>query len=157
MAEFTKFNVTLLDATGETTTVSFPGDVIDEVNYEAQSALQAALLTQLQAITNGAVKKKQSVIGEEFVVNPPTDKTVQRESKVLAIYSDGITGATYHMEIGTFDHTVLPTAPTGGAVPESVDLTTGAGAAFKTAFENYVQRDGHAVLLTALRLMHRNT
>lgn len=157
MPEFTTFNVTLLDATGETTTVRFPGVVIDEVNYEAQSALQAALLTQLQAITNGAIKKTQTIIGEDFVVNPPTDKTVQRESKVLAIYSDGITGSSYHMEIGTFDHSVLPTAPTGGAVPERVDLTTGAGAAFKTAFQNYVQRDGHAVLLTDLVLLHRNT
>lgn len=127
------FNITVKDNTGEKSTASFQGADMSAANFDAQVTLQNAITTAMAGIANGAVTKTQriAVVTETNPANPAVD--VQREIKFLARWHAGT--EKHRTEIPCADLAVLITGT------ELVDLTAGAGLAFKNAFEGYVKGD----------------
>jgi len=93
----------------------------------------ASLVTALEAIILGsavrAVQTTDTVI-DAGSQSPPNDANADRYNKWLFRVQDGTTGVIYNHEIGTADNSVLPAANT-----DYIDLSTGAGATLKSAFE----------------------
>src|SRR6266540_3894608 len=118
----------------EKTTISLPVTTLTAANYAAQSALIAALVTALEGVTIGNPVKSETVILRSIIsAAPASDPLAQRENKYLLRYHGTTLSQKFQASIGTADLTqLLPNS-------EFVDLTSGAGAALKSAFEAIVK------------------
>jgi len=139
----------------ETTTISLPVTTLSAANYAAQSALIAALVTALEGVTIGNPAKSETVILREIIsASPASDVHAQRENKWLIRYHGNTLEQKFQASIGTADLDQLI------ANSEFMDLTTGAGAALKSAFEAIVKSPNdaaEAVTLDSVQFVGRNT
>lgn len=125
---------------GDITAVSLPGFLTDF----------GALRTAIEGITIGVVHK-ESWTGDETILSntPPANGFAQRESKWLVRYRDDVTEEVYRMEIGTADLSLLP------AGEEFLDITAGAGLAFRTAFETIARTpESSSNTVTVISVQH---
>jgi len=148
-------NTVRSNGTPETTTISLPVTTLTAANYAAQSALIAALVTALEGVTIGNPIKDETVILRQIIsASPAASSLAQRENKFLLRYHGTTLNQKFQASIGTADLTqLMPNS-------EFIDLTAGAGAALKSAFEAIVKSpddSAEAVVLDSVQFVGRNT
>lgn len=157
-----KYNVTLRDVTGEPTTHTV---YFDEITVASLPGLLTALgnyNTALLGITNGVLAK--DMWGEETIVSNalPTDKSAQRESKLLVQYQGVTTEKPYILTIGTVDFSKLVFLP-GAGDAVAFDAANGASTEIQnwvTAFEALASApddEAENVVVTGMRYVGRNS
>jgi len=129
-----RFTLTFVDASNEIATASFPGATLDATNLVAQEGLQDALETAVQAITLGnRAKRVRTADIVPFSIVAPSNKSAQRECKLMVVYQDTTTYKRYTCELPTFD---LAETKDGS---DEVDFeSAGKGKDLADAFEAYV-------------------
>lgn len=158
---FQTYDISLRDATNELTTHSIYTDEITSVSLPGFLTQLGAYNTALLGITNGVLAKNRW--GETNIVSNaiPTDKSAQRESKLLVQYQGVTTEKPYTLTIGTVDFSVLNFIPGGG----DAIIFEGAGAsaaivAWVTAFENLASApddEAENVVVVGMRFVGRNS
>lgn len=140
----------------EMTSTEFAISTLTPANAAATETLAGNLAAALAAVTLGNFVKNQIVYArnQSGAVVPATDPLAQRENKWLLRYHDAVNFQNYVVSVGTADLSLKM------ANSEFVDLTTGAGAAVKTAFEAVVvapNDSSHATVLDSMQFVGRNT
>lgn len=139
----------------ETTTMSVPITTLTPANAAATETLTGNLATAIAAITLGSlIKRELTYVRTEFEKIPASSPLAQRENKWLLRYHDATSFQKASVSIGTADLTEL----TGNS--EFLVLTSGNGAALKTAFEAVVVSpydSTHSVILDSVQFVGRNT
>lgn len=123
---------------GKVTTFSAPADAAP---LDAEiTALYSAVDGLVLGVEKGSylVQRTEKDAGSDAL---PASGAAQRTTKWLVRYTDGASNLR-HLEIGTADH-ALTTPPS-----DYVDLTAGAGLAFKTAFEALTIAGGTPTVLS---------
>jgi len=149
-----RHTMTLVDASNENTNFGLPGVDLTAGNYAAQAGLWDALVTAVAAIIIGNVgfKKLQAyVTAVNNVV--PSNNFAQREEKWLVTWTDDVLGTKHTTEIGTPDLDLLVSGS------DLMNIETGAGADFVTAFEAVVRggpTGANAVSVISIRNVGRN-
>jgi len=106
----------------------------------------------IPASTEGKVEALQRSVGG--LEKKLKAELAQREKKWLARYHDATNGQKFQVSWGTADLSLHMTNS------EFLDLSTGAGAALKAAFEDVVvspNDSSHAVVLDSVQFVGRNT
>lgn len=141
---------TMMDHEGEKTPATvYVGD-ITAVSLPAFLTEFGALRTAIEGITIGVVHK-ETWVGDDTVLSNtnPANGFAQRETKWLVRYRDDVTEEVYRSEIGTADLSLLPVGE------EFLDLTAGAGLAFKTAFEQIARSpESNVNTVTVVSVQH---
>lgn len=148
-----RLNLTFLDHSGESSRSFFQGASIGAANFDAQIALQDALETAVNAITLCTIHKRTRVASEVRLSATLPDAGANRESKWLVVYRDNVTLEPYRLEIPGADPALLQDNS------DYMDLESVAGAAFKTAFEDYVKQGevvDNAVTIEYVKMVGRN-
>jgi hypothetical protein len=136
-----------MDYDGERGKVTFRGEELTAGNYDAQIALQDALVAAIQNITLGTLIQRDSIVVSESTRQRPDFETAQRQTAWRVIYEDTSTHKTGRVTIPTAD---LNHLPAGGS---EVSLSDETVAAFVDAFEAYaLSNQGNA--LEVLRIEH---
>lgn len=156
-----KYDITLRDATNEVTTHTIYFDEITPVSLPGLLGQLGVYNTALLGITNGVLAKDRW--GEETIVSNaiPTDKSAQRESKLLVQYQGVTTQKPYVLTIGTVDFDVLNFVVGG----KDAVIFQGAGAsaailAWVTAFEALAStpdNEAENVIVVGMRYVGRNS
>lgn len=122
---------TLVDYSGEKSTVTIQNGSITALTIAAFLTQFGALKTAIEGITKGVIVAS-SWVGDKDILaaSPPTDVFAQRELKWLVRYENVVSHKIYTLEVPTAD-------PTGRLLPASdlADLADTEMAAFVTAFE----------------------
>lgn len=140
----------LKDFDGDLQQVSVPGLIGNTgASYEASETAAYALRDAILGVTIGANAGYQFV-ADDVALTPtnPTNPYAQTNIQWVAEYTDDVTGATRTARIGTADLSLADTTYNGA--PALNLAAGGAGEGMKTAWEGYVQNDGHAVTLVAV-------
>lgn len=156
MASSGRLSVTLVDYNGAPATVSFDGVVINDTNYQDQLNLQTALQDALLPIVDGDVRT--SVAGATVNhfpnVKKSDDPEAQRNNAWRVVYQDTVTGGIETFVIRTANQELAVNQYSNGQMISVMPLTSGAGAVFKTAFENYQRsKDGNPVIILQVELV----
>jgi hypothetical protein len=146
-----KLNLTYLDHDGESSTVGVRTVDLTAGNIAAQLALMDALQTAIDGIANGALKSKAVIAEtEDFAATNPASGFTQREVKWLVTGVDSA-GFNTTLEIPCADLSLL------GANTGQLDISAGAGLAFKDALEDvWVSAQGNPVTVNAVYHVGRN-
>jgi len=124
-------------------------------NVAATETLLGNLLTAIQAVTLGSVQKKELVYSRTILSATPAASTAaQRENKWLARYHDATTFKKYVISFPCADLSKLVSGS------EFLVLTSGDGAALKTAFEALVvppDDASHSAVLDSVQFVGRNS
>lgn len=114
-----------------------------------------ALADAIDAVIRGtAVKATRNIatVVDAGVAGPSGDIDADRGNKWLFRVQDDVTGQIYTHELGTADNGVLPSPGT-----DFIDLSTGVGAALKTAWEAaYESPDGNTGTLLSVQQVNRS-
>jgi hypothetical protein len=147
-----KVNLSVVDYGGETSRTAVYTPVLTAANFDATMALIDTLITAIGNLILGNVwKQVRTAIETLGTKTPPADEEAQRELKWSIVYEDSTTYHRYRVEIPTPDCTLLV------ANTDLLDLSAGAGAAFKTAFEAVALSPvGNAVEVIEGRLVGRS-
>jgi len=155
------YSLTLADNTvkangePETTSTSVPTTTLTPANVAAQATLGGNLKTAIAAITLGTFMKDELTYARAILGNTPASSNLaQRENKWLLRYHDATNYQKYSVSVGTADLSLLPDHT------EFLDLTAGAGAGLKTAFEAFVVSPNdasHSVILDSAQFVGRNS
>jgi len=160
-------SITLIDYDAEVAASSFYTGDVTAVSLPGLLTEFGALRTAIEGITLGVVRQEALKVFDTRLSNSkPSDKEAQRETKWLVVYEDNlpffddpvnaIPNAGYlkifTMEIGTADLSLLNTDS------NTMNITSGAGATFKTAFEA-IARSPYGGTVTVRQVQHvgRNT
>lgn len=140
----------LLDFDGDVQQVSVPGLLGNTgAAYEAAETAAYALRDAILGVTLGA-NSGYSFVADDVALQPatPVDPFAQANIQWVVQYKDDVTAARRTMRVGTADLTLADTLYNGA--PALNIAAGGAGNALATAFEAYVQSDGHAVTVEAI-------
>lgn len=160
-------SITLIDYDAEVAASSFYTGDVTAVSLPGLLTQFGALRTAIEGITLGVTRQEALKVFDTRLSNSkPSDKEAQRETKWLVVYEDNlpffddpvnaIPNAGYlkifTMEIGTADLSLLNTDS------NTMNITSGAGATFKTAFEA-IARSPYGGTVTVRQVQHvgRNT
>lgn len=139
----------------ETTSWRLPVTTINAGNFTAQATKLTTLDGAIAAITLGRTIRTATLVNVfEQAATPASDPLAQRENKWLARYHDATNGQKFQVSWGTADLSLHM------ANSEFLDLSTGAGAALKTAFEDVVvspNDSSHTVVLDSVQFVGRNS
>ena len=143
------------NGTPETTTITLPVITITAANLTAQVALHDTLIAALEGISIGnPVKRELTASRAVLGSGPSSDDLAQRENKYLLRYHGATLLEKFQASLGCADLSAHMTNS------EFVDLTGGAGATLKSAFEAVVRSPGdaaEAVVLDSVQFVGRNT
>lgn len=156
------YNLTINDNTltpsgkPESGSVGFDIITLTAGNLAATELLLVDLVAAIDDIQIGNVAKTSIVLQNTIVSGDrASSKLAQRENKLLLRYHDNTVPAwKYERSIPCFDLTTLPDGS------EFLDLTTGVGAALKSAFEAVVvsfNDASHTVTLDSAQFVGRNS
>lgn len=140
----------LLDHDGDVQQVSVPGLLGNSSGaYDAAETAAYALRDAILAVTLGA-QKGYGFVADDVELSPaqPSDPFAQANIQWIVAYTDDVTAAKRTMRIGTADLSLADSLYNGA--PALNIGAGGAGNALATAFEAYVQNDGHAVTVDAI-------
>ena len=135
------FTLSFIDNSKETAAATFNGADLTAANFDAQIALQDALIAAAADIVMGNQWKLERMAEQERAsMAPPVSKEAQREKKWSVLYEDTTTYKRYTVSLPCADLSKL------AANSDDADLEEEDVAAFKTAFEAYqLSPDGNAV------------
>jgi len=147
-----KMSVRYTDYDGEPSVATFRSELKTAANFDAQAALELALRTALEGVTRGL--RVGFTSGNDYqTVAPSTradDVFAQRENKWLVEY--GNANKTHRLEVPCADLEALDPDNRGYML-----LSSGDGAAFKSAFEDLVlDEDGNAVEVFTVKFVGKN-
>ena len=126
----------VIDHDGESGVISLSGPTMAAGTFDTVEGLINTLQTAIDGIILGTLGRSAiEAVVEAGSAALPADPFAQREFKWLVEYTDTTTGKQYRREIPTADLSLLV------AGTEMMELGSGAGAAFKAAFEGYVRSD----------------
>lgn len=125
---------------------------INAGNLATVATALATLLAAIQAIVIGELAHETIILSNTFSsAAPASSPLAQRENKWLVRYTDTTTHRIFKTEIPTADLSLL------GSNSEFLDLSAGAGLAFKTAFEAVVKSiAGNAVAVVSVQFVGRS-
>lgn len=155
-ASFTVADNTLKNS-GEPETGSFEGAIATQTPSNVAATVTAIgnFITAMAGLCIGNVLKDELIYARAKPnTGAASDPLAQRENKWLCRYHDNTNLLKFRMSIPCADLSKHMTNS------EFVDLSTGAGASFKTAFEAlYVSPDdpSHAITLDSMQFVGRNT
>jgi len=139
----------------ESTVTKLPISTLNVGNLTAKLALIASLENALEGICIGNPAKSEIVLARTIISGDPAATTAaQREIKWLLRYHGATLHEKFQATLGTADLEQLADGE------EFLDLSTGTGAALKTAFEAVVVSPGDAaesVVLDSVQFVGRNT
>jgi len=139
----------------ETTNFEVAITTLTPANVAAQSTAAGTLRSAIAGITLGEFGKNQLIYERNLgSADPAASQLAQREKKWLVRYHDATTQERFTTSIGTADLTVLPNHS------EFIDISTGVGATFKSAFEAFVKSSSdpsHSVVVDSVQYVGRNT
>lgn len=120
--------------------------------YVGASGLVPDYYDALNAIVLGNISRERITARNILISSAPAGSVyAQVELKWQLTYTDAVTGKQWQREIPTPDLTLLV------AGTDLMNITAGAGLAYKTAFEAVaVSPDGNAVTLNSVRVVGRN-
>lgn len=148
-------NWTLLDYSGESSSVRMYNGAITAVSIAGFLTSFGNMRTATEGITLGTMKQEQWVGDLTLLSNtPPTNVFAQRELKWLVRYQGNTTSKIFTMEIPTAD-------PTGRLIAgtDKADLTETNMAAWVTNFEGFARTpddDTETVTVLDITLVGRN-
>lgn len=146
-----KLNVTLLDHSGETSTVGVRFDTLTAGNFAAENALIQAMRAAINGVSIGN-ERGYSLIAAQInnPVGNPADVWAQREIKWLVRCVDA-NGNASGFEIPCADLTLL--SPN----TDKLDITTAAGAALVAAIDGKARsNDGELLTFVEAVVVGRN-
>lgn len=155
-------NFSFLDHDGERSTTSFYTGNITAVSLPDTLTEFGALRTAIDGIIVGTIATETLKVFETKLSNDlPADPTAQRESKWLVVYEDSLPffddpvnaiPNEGYKKVFTFE---IPTADLSLLLPntDKMDISAGAGADFKTAFEA-IARSPYGGNVTVLEVRH---
>jgi len=154
--------ITLGDATEETSSLTVFNQPITALTIGSFLTGLGTLETATEGITLGTHRKTQWIGDDTTITNAwPTDKSAQRESKLLVNYWDNTTEKMYQLTIPTIDYSKLVFIPEAG---DAVDYYSAAASAelkaWVTAFQSFGRSpddDTHNVTVKGMRYVGRNT
>jgi len=135
------YRISMRDYSGETSSFAVLGADMSAATYNDILNDIADLEDAIEGVTLGTIARGviEAVVTEGSQANP-TNVWAQRENKWMIEYADTVTGDVFRRELPTADLSLLRPGS------ELMDLSTGAGLAFKEAFEAYVtSEDGNPV------------
>ena len=138
----------------ESGTIKLPIVTLTAGNLTATLTLISDLINGLEGITIGNPAKSEVVLSRTIIsVEPAATAQAQRENKFLLRYHGATNGQKFVASLPTADLDQVMTNS------EFVDLSTGAGAALKSAFEALVKSPNdaaEAVVLDSVQFVGRN-
>ena len=146
------YRITLRDYGGETSTFSVYGAEMSAAEYANIINEIADLETAIEGVTLGVLGRGviEAVVNEGSAASA-TDVWAQRENKWMVEFADTVTGEVFRRELPTADLTLLQPGT------ELMNIASGAGLAFVTAFETYVVSDaGNPVTVQRIRYVTRD-
>lgn len=118
----------------ESGSVGFAITTLTPANVAAQATLVGNLATAINAIVLGVFARSEITYERTALVKTPaSSQNAQRETKLLLRYHGNTSQKSFRIELPTFDLTELVSGS------EFLVLTSGNGAALKTAFEAVVK------------------
>lgn len=149
------WSITLGDSAHETVVTNLNGAVLTNNNIVAQATAWAALEAAIVGVTNGT-EQRTELENNTVPANPvwPANGAAFRSRKLAISYHDTSNGKRYTATVGTFDSSLV----TFLAGTKDIDMTVGAAATLKTAFEAVVlSKDLNGVVIDRMREAGRNT
>jgi hypothetical protein len=142
MASTGRTVVTLKDRLGNSASVSVHETLLTAGNFSSQATLRAAFVAALNNLSDGLMVKEEVIALEtKFTGSLPVDPDDLKAIKFLCRATD-TNGNAVTIQIPVAQLELAP------GVNKNVDLTGGAGLAFKTAWDAYVlSNDGEATVL----------
>lgn len=147
-----KLNMKYRDFSDETSTVGYRGVTMTAANFDAQVALQDALIAATDAVVLGELASYTRV-ANEVAGSPdlPSNQYAQRELKWLVTYADVVTTQRYTLELPCSNLTLL----LGNT--DLMDISAGAGLSYVGALEGYQKStNGNAISVVEVRVVGRN-
>jgi hypothetical protein len=138
---------------GEKSSFRLPVTTLTAANLVAQQTLITNLWTAIEGVVLGNIAKRAVIVSETAPDDTEvTNTNAQRENKYLVRYHD-TSARKFTSELPTADLSLLTLGT------EFLDITGGAGAALKTAFEAVVvsPADGSAVVLDSVQFVGRRS
>jgi hypothetical protein len=147
--------ITMRDFAGKTSSTTFKGVVINDVNFVAQTALQDALVTAVGDVTDGIIATDRRVSNTSVDPALPGTET-QRGMKWLIGGYDSTEKKKWTAELACAKYSLLDETDPNPATRNNLDLTTGVGLALKNAVEDYHTPFGNAVEMSYCVAVSRN-
>lgn len=147
-----RWSASFKDYGGEVTTSAF--NVLSLASNAAFEAAQTAFENALDDMLLGVQQNRVNQFSLQLTSAPALSPSAQREVKMLARYTDNVTGKGYSVSFGTLD------LENAGIVAgtDFITLETSPGSDFKTAFEAFAASpDGNAITLNSLQFVGRNS
>lgn len=143
------------DFANQTSNFQVNTDEITAVNIATITPQIAALQTAIEGICIGNINTATTVATvDEISTAKASDPSARRELKWLCTAIDSVNGKSENRELPCPD---VNTAGIFESDGESLNLASGVGLAFKTAFQAVaVSKDGNSQVLTKVRLVGRN-
>lgn len=136
------FGLSFKDNSGEIGKTDFNIGDLTAVSLPGALSQMGDLTNAIQGLVLGAKVGSRWGDADQFAAANPASKLCQRGIKWTVVGRDSTTGVPVINHIPTADLTKLP------ATGEDIDLTAGAGLAFKTAYEALVKSPaGNALVL----------
>jgi len=163
MADWSEVQITVKDFDNETTTITVRGApaAVDGSDAATVFGLQQGVVNAVSSLVLGEVQTVAHVLRKSRLSTAKaSSKSAQREVKLLVSGAIADIFKRARVEVGTFDLSKLADLPAGHVGPAFLDLSTGDGAALKTALDNYWQAgDEVTKAVTADEAIHvgRNT
>lgn len=130
--------VSVVDAGGEVSTMTFSSTVITDANIDAQTALFDAFVDSVETLILGNVTKVEWVNTEIFPNIRPTNGAA-RETKLLVQYQNTQTGKRYAMTIPTLNPVLPVYSDNINAIDVVLTTTPAAITGFIAAFNAFVK------------------
>lgn len=148
-----KYTLALWDYDGETSTVSFEGTTIDELNLVVQDGMMDALMTAVNGVSLGVIFKDTRIFDYGLIAGAaPNDKDAQREKKWLVRMHDAVTFKKHTLEIPCADLSLLDDQNKG-----QMDKTLGAYTDLEGAIQNFIRTEiGNPVIVDEVVFVGRN-
>ena len=127
------YGVSMIDSSNEVGKSDFNIGDLTALSLAGALTQMGALRTAIQNVTLGTVAVSRWGDADILSSTRPTDPLCQRGVKWTVLMEDTVTHKKFSNRLPTADLSLLPLV--GGVRSEDLDLTTGAGAALKTAIE----------------------
>lgn len=154
---FARMTLEFADFNRHRSQVSFDGAIYasDGTNHSSVRGKQVALRATVEAITLGVVSSY--LLGGNYEITGQVRSSVEESQTFIqwkCFYTDNTTGARESVKIPTADLSLATISTLNGLDFMVLDLGSGAGASFKTAFEDYVvSKAGNSVTLDSVQVV----
>ena len=147
-----ELGITMLDYGRESSRFTIKAAPLTVVTLPLLGAAIAAMEAAIAGISGGTITRHRFLALDDAVASdPPADPVYQRENKWTVMYEDTTTHDHFRIEIPCANLSLL------SGHQEDLDVTSGPGLAFKTAFQTFaVSPQGNAVSIERIHFTGHN-